>query len=66
MTFSDGILEILPGKDLLAKEQTLLQLLTETDGSLEAVVARLGISEIKDTPDDIAVLSISRGYTPTA
>ena len=62
VTFSDGILEIIPGKNLLEKEQTLLQLLSETDGSLEAVSARLGLADVKDAPDDIAVLSISRGF----
>ncbi|MGH1486688.1 MAG: response regulator [Cellvibrionaceae bacterium] len=66
ITFSDGILEIIPGKDLLEKEQTLLQLLSETDGSLEAVSARLGLADVKDAPDDIALLSISRGFIPVA
>ena len=62
VTFSDGILEILPGKkDLLKKEETLLQLLSDTDGSLEAVCTRLGLADVSDAPDDIAVLSISRG-----
>ena len=64
VAFSDGILEILPGKDLLKKEETLLQLLSETDGSLEAICARLGLANVTDAPDDIAVLSISRGCVP--
>ncbi len=63
VTFSDGILEVIPGKDLLEKEQTLLQLLSETDGSLEAIDAHLGLGKIKEAPDDIAILSISRGLT---
>ena len=61
VTFSDGILEVLPGKNILEKEQTLLQLIAETDGSLEAICARLNLHAITDAPDDIAVLSISRG-----
>jgi serine phosphatase RsbU (regulator of sigma subunit) len=61
ITFSDGILEILPGKNLLEKEQILLQLLAKTDGSLDAVKAKLGLQNVIKSPDDIAVLTISRG-----
>ncbi|MEO0443978.1 MAG: SpoIIE family protein phosphatase, partial [Pseudomonadota bacterium] len=61
VTFSDGVLEILPGKNILEKEKILLQLLSETDGSLEAICARLNIDAVTEAPDDIAVLSISKG-----
>ncbi len=58
---SDGILEIVPGKNLLEKEQSLLQLIAETDGSLESISQRFNLSEVAEMPDDIAVLTIFRG-----
>lgn len=58
---SDGILEIVEGKNLLEKEQSLLQLLAETDGTLESISSHLKLAEVKDAPDDIALLTISRG-----
>lgn len=58
--FSDGILEILPGEDILDKEKNLLRLLAETDGSLNAINQKLGLDKVSDTPDDIALLVISR------
>jgi serine phosphatase RsbU (regulator of sigma subunit) len=63
--FSDGVLEILEDDDLLAKEQKLLQLLS-ADGDengisdLESIINRLKLKEVKDAPDDIAVLAITR------
>lgn len=60
VTFSDGILEIIPGENLLEKEQTLLQSVADTDGSLEAVIKKLDLDAVSDVPDDIALLSISR------
>ncbi|MBX2807407.1 MAG: response regulator [Cellvibrionaceae bacterium] len=59
--FSDGILEILPGKDLLEKEQCLLDVLDETQGDFETVYTSLGLECVNNVPDDIAVLTISHG-----
>lgn len=59
--FSDGVLEILPEKELLAKEAHLLNLIAQHGQSLEAVCDALAIKEIGETPDDIAILTITRG-----
>lgn len=61
--FSDGILESLPQTGLQDKEAHLLQLVASTSGSLESVCNTLVIKEIRDNPDDIAVLSIARGVS---
>ncbi|GAA5316062.1 MAG: SpoIIE family protein phosphatase [Candidatus Pelagadaptatus aseana] len=58
--FSDGILEIMPAKDLLEKEGLLLQYLINCDGSLSSVCGALMLDRLENSPDDIAVLSISR------
>jgi len=61
--FSDGVLEILPQESLQDKEAQLLQLIATTSGSLDSVCNTLAIKEIRDNPDDIAVLVISRGLS---
>ena len=64
--FSDGILEILSGKDVLEKEQALLASLSATDGSLEDIVARLQLADIKNAPDDIALLTLHKRLNAAA
>ena len=59
--FSDGVLEILPQKELLDKEAHLLTLVAQRGQSLESVCDALAIKEIGETPDDIAILTITRG-----
>jgi len=59
--FSDGVLENLPPEGLQDKEAQLLQLIASSSGSLDSVCNTLVIKEIRDNPDDIAVLSIARG-----
>ncbi len=61
--FSDGVLETLPQTELQDKEAHLLQLIASSSGSLDSVCNTLVIKEIRDNPDDIAVLSISRGVS---
>lgn len=61
--FSDGVLEILPQPELQGKEAHLLKRIAESSGSLDSVCNTLDIKEIRDNPDDIAVLSISRGVS---
>jgi len=61
--FSDGVLEILPQTELDEKEAHLLKLVASSNGSLDSVCNTLVIKEIRDNPDDIAVLSISRGIS---
>jgi len=59
--FSDGVLEVLPPEKLLDKEQYLLQLVSETSGNLSDIITALELDDVADAPDDIAMLSISRG-----
>lgn len=61
VVFSDGILEILPPKDLIAKEQHLLELLKNTDGGMNEVCSVLGLDQLGSAPDDIAVLTLKLG-----
>lgn len=61
--FSDGVLENLPQVELQDKEAQLLQLIASSGGSLDSVCNTLVIKEIRDNPDDIAVLSITRGIS---
>lgn len=60
VSFSDGILEVLPPKDLLDKEAFLLDVLSKTDGTLTQIAQALELDAIEEAPDDIAVLSIVR------
>jgi phosphoserine phosphatase RsbU/P len=58
--FSDGILEILPCKDLIEKEASLLQAFEQVAESPEAMVLRLGLDKVDVAPDDIAALFITK------
>jgi serine phosphatase RsbU (regulator of sigma subunit) len=57
---SDGILEVLPGASLKDKEASLPGLISAAGGSLEGMLETLGLAAIDETPDDIAVLVLSR------
>lgn len=59
--FSDGILETLGQDGLLAKEEALLGKLKPGLDSLDKVVATFGLQGVKEAPDDIAVLLVSKG-----
>lgn len=59
--FSDGVLEILPPESLQDKEAYLLSLIATHGNSLEDVCDALAIKEVTETPDDIAILTITRG-----
>ena len=58
--FSDGILEILPPKNLIEKEQYFLNVFEQTANSPEEMVTRLGLDQVDTAPDDIAALFISK------
>lgn len=58
--FSDGILEILPPKNLIEKEKYFLNVFEETANSPEEMVTRLGLDRVGTAPDDIAALFISK------
>ena len=57
---SDGILEILPASDLVAKEARLQQEVVAAAGQLDVLIERLGLLKVRDVPDDIALLMIKR------
>lgn len=58
--FSDGILEILPPKNLIEKEKYFLDVFEQTAESPEELVTRLGLDRVDTAPDDIAALFISK------
>jgi len=58
--FSDGILEILPPKNLIEKEKYFLEVFEQTSESPQQLVTRLGLDRVETAPDDIAALFISK------
>ena len=58
--FSDGILEILPPKNLIEKEKYFLKVFEELAESPDEIVNRLGLDRVETAPDDIAALFISK------
>lgn len=62
ITFSDGILEVLPQKSLADQEAYLLKKLAKVKPDIDAVLPALDIDIPKEPPDDIAILMIARGY----
>ncbi len=58
--FSDGILEILPPKNLIEKEKYFLDVFEQAADTPEELVTRLGLDRVDTAPDDIAALFISK------
>lgn len=62
LMFSDGIAEILPEKDMEAKDKLLLSLVTEGKGSIEYLLEKLGLQNQEQTkkslPDDVTILAL--------
>jgi serine phosphatase RsbU (regulator of sigma subunit) len=58
--FSDGILEILPPRNLIEKEKYFLGVFEQTSESPDQLVTRLGLDKVETAPDDIAALFISK------
>lgn len=58
--FSDGILEVVEAKGVIAQEQFLLERLQTAPDSIDGVVDALALNQLIEAPDDIAVLLISR------
>ena len=61
LLFSDGIAEILPEKDMEAKEALLLSMVTEGKGSVAHFIEQLGLENKKNLPDDVTILSLVKG-----
>ncbi|MDH4041922.1 MAG: fused response regulator/phosphatase [Gammaproteobacteria bacterium] len=58
--FSDGILEILPPRNLIEKEKYFLEVFEQTSESPQQLVTRLGLDRVETAPDDIAALFVSK------
>jgi len=58
--FSDGILEILPPKNLIEKEKYFLSMFEKAADSPEELVTSLGLDRVETAPDDIAALFVSK------
>ncbi|MBS7661092.1 SpoIIE family protein phosphatase [Pseudomonas lalucatii] len=57
---SDGILDLLPGDTLKEKETALPELVASAGGTLDGLRQVLGLANLEDMPDDIALLVLSR------
>ena len=57
---SDGILDLLPGDTLKEKELALPQLVSQAGGTLNGMRQVLGLANLGEMPDDIALLVLSR------
>lgn len=58
--FSDGILEILPPKNLVEKEAYFLDVFEQAADSPEQLITQLGLDRVETAPDDIAALFLSK------
>ncbi len=60
LLFSDGIAEILPEKDMEAKEKLLLAMTVEGQASIAHFIEHLGLADKKSLPDDVTILTLWR------
>lgn len=58
---SDGVFEVIEDMSVIDKEAHLLELVARSDGTLDSFVDQLAMQEGRDLPDDISVLTITRG-----
>ncbi len=58
---SDGVFDLIPDKDLAAKEQTLLSYLATGSNDIDSLKEKIFLDYIEDPQDDISVLLLSRG-----
>lgn len=56
--FSDGILEVIEGETLIDKEKLLLDVVCNEQRGIESLLSSLGLDDIEELPDDIAVLTV--------
>lgn len=62
LAFSDGVLEQLPQKTLAEQEAFMLKQLKKCPADIDKVLPRLGIENVDNLADDIAVFMFARGY----
>ena len=58
--FSDGVLEILPQMTIKEKEDHLLSMVTDGNSQLDSLVAQLGLDDVTNIPDDIAIFTLAK------
>jgi phosphoserine phosphatase RsbU/P len=58
---SDGVFDLIPDKEIVDKEQTLLSYLATSSDNIDKLKQALFIDKIEDPQDDISVLLLSRG-----
>jgi len=58
--FSDGVFEIMPQAGLEEKEKHLISLVNYTQGKVDSVSEKLGLKELADIPDDIALFTVTK------
>lgn len=59
--FSDGILEVIDARGLDEKENRLLELVSEGRQTIASLSAALGLDDITELPDDIAIVTVTDG-----
>ncbi len=59
--FSDGIFEIMKGKDLAEKEKELLSLMEKPDITVQQMLTELGVRPETSYPDDISLVMVRKG-----
>lgn len=64
MMFSDGIAEILPEKDMAAKDQLLLDMVRDSNATIDYFIDKLGLRNKKELPDDVTILALWNISTP--
>ena len=60
---SDGVFDLIPDKDLAAKEQRLLSYLEKGSGDIDSLKEKIFVEFIEAPQDDISVLLLARGMT---
>lgn len=59
---SDGILDLLPGDNLAAKEEQLLKAASGANMDHDKLCHALGMDSVTEAPDDISILTVTRGH----
>ena len=62
LAFSDGVLEQLPNRNIDEQEAFMLERLRGCPADIDAVLPLLGIDNVEDLSDDIAVFMFARGH----
>ena len=58
---SDGVFELVPDKELIDKEKTLLQFLGTSSNTIENLKDALAVDFIEAPQDDVSMLLLTRG-----